>query len=224
MNNNIILLISGDVLLAESFPAADGFSVKRFSDADRAVIFAGREPIALAAVDSDLNALQKLRAGSTFPIIMLSSGDSEAERIAPLMLGADDVLSKPFSAPELAAHIHSLLRRADRTLPGVTENAEPAEIVIDGLRINTLTHKCFLDGSEIRLTPLEFNILWYLCVNRGRVVPGEELFEAVWGEKYLDSAGTVMPHIARLRGKLHEQPRSPKYVKTVWGVGYTVGG
>lgn len=102
------------------------------------------------------------------------------------------------------------------------ELVEPAEIVIDGLYINSLTHKCRVDGEEIKLTPLEFSILWYLCVRRGRVVPGEELFEAVWGEKYLDSAGTVMPHIARLRKKLHEPPKEPRYVKTVWGVGYTV--
>ena len=105
---------------------------------------------------------------------------------------------------------------------GPVKPSEPAEIVIDGLYINSLTHKCRVDGEEIKLTPLEFSILWYLCVRRGRVVPGEELFEAVWGEKYLDSAGTVMPHIARIRKKLHEPPKDPKYVKTVWGVGYTI--
>ena len=102
------------------------------------------------------------------------------------------------------------------------ETSEPSEIVIGGLRVNSLTHKCYLDNEEIKLTPLEFRILWYLCNQRGRVVPGKELFEAVWGEKYLDSAGTVMPHIARLRKKLREPPKAPRYLKTVWGVGYTV--
>ena len=105
-----------------------------------------------------------------------------------------------------------------------SDNIESSEIVIGGLYINSVTHKCRVDGEEVKLTPLEFSILWYLCVRRGRVVTSEELFEAVWGEKYLDSAGTVMPHIARLRKKLREPRRSPKYVKTIWGVGYTVDG
>ena len=84
------------------------------------------------------------------------------------------------------------------------------------------THKCTLYGQEVGLTPLEFSILWYLCERRGRVVSSEELFEAVWGEKYFDSNNTVMSHIARLREKLHEQSKKPKFIKTVWGVGYTI--
>ncbi|MDE7230648.1 MAG: response regulator transcription factor [Oscillospiraceae bacterium] len=231
--NKTILLISGDPSCAESFPTEDGSFVRSFSDAERAISFAEREQIDLAVLDSELpggglSVLQRLRVKFAFPIIMLSSADSEAERIAPLMLGADDIVTKPFSPLELSAHIQVQLRRGMRydsvrsVNSEVSPDAELSEIVIDGLCINNLTHKCCLDGEEIKLTPLEFSILWYLCARRGRVVPGEELFEAVWGEKYLDSAGTVMPHIARLRGKLHEPPRRPKYVKTVWGVGYTV--
>lgn len=231
--NKTILLISGDPSCAESFPTDVGSLVRSFSDAERALSFAEREQVALAVLDSELpggglSVLQRLRGKFTFPIIMLSGADSEAERIAPLMLGADDIVTKPFSPLELSAHIQAQLRRGMRydtarpvNMDGSADH-EPSEIVIDGLCINNLTHKCRLDGEEIKLTPLEFSILWYLCVRRGRVVPGEELFEAVWGEKYLDSAGTVMPHIARLRGKLREPPRRPKYVKTVWGVGYTV--
>ena len=231
--NKTILLISGDPSCAESFPTEDGSFVRSFSDAERAISFAEREQVDLAVLDSELpggglSVLQRLRGKFAFPIIMLSAADSEAERVAPLMLGADDIVTKPFSPLELSAHIRAQLRRgmrydmAQSVNTEVSVDHEPSEIVIDGLCINNLTHKCLLDGKEIKLTPLEFSILWYLCVRRGRVVPGEELFEAVWGEKYLDSAGTVMPHIARLRGKLREPPRRPKYVKTVWGVGYTV--
>ena len=83
-------------------------------------------------------------------------------------------------------------------------------------------HHCSLNGQEVVLTPIEFNILWYLCERQGSVVSSEELFEAVWGEKYLDNNNTVMAHIARIREKLKEPARRPKYIKTVWGVGYTI--
>ena len=92
----------------------------------------------------------------------------------------------------------------------------------NGLYICQDSHKCTLYGKELSLTPIEFNILWYLCEKHGKVVSSEELFEAVWGEKYLDNNNTVMAHIARLREKLHEPARKPKIIKTVWGVGYTI--
>ena len=94
--------------------------------------------------------------------------------------------------------------------------------MIRGLTIDKATHKCVLNGSELNLTPIEFSILLYLCERKGKVVSSEELFEHVWGEKYMDSNNTVMAHIARLRGKMKESSRHPKYVKTVWGVGYTI--
>ena len=98
----------------------------------------------------------------------------------------------------------------------------PDEIDIRGLHISKSSHKCSLNGKELSLTPLEFSILWYLCERKGNVVSSEELFESVWGERYLDNNNTVMAHIARLREKMHEPARKPKYVKTVWGVGYTI--
>ena len=88
--------------------------------------------------------------------------------------------------------------------------------------INHDTHKCTLYGKPVSLTPIEFSILWYLCEHKGRVVPSEELFEAVWGEKYLDNNNTVMAHIGRLRDKLKEPARRPRFIKTVWGVGYQI--
>ena len=84
------------------------------------------------------------------------------------------------------------------------------------------SRKCTLYGEALALTPIEFDILWYLCAHRGKVISSEELFEAVWQEKYLDNNNTVMAHIARLREKLHEPSRKPKFIKTVWGVGYTI--
>jgi two-component system response regulator VanR len=96
------------------------------------------------------------------------------------------------------------------------------EIDLRGLVINRNTHKCTLFGKTLLLTPIEFSILWYLCEHRGKVVSSEELFEAVWGEKYLDNNNTVMAHIGRLREKMKESSRNPRFIKTVWGVGYQI--
>ena len=100
--------------------------------------------------------------------------------------------------------------------------AEVQEYDFRGLQISKTNHKCILFGDELSLTPLEFSILWYLCQHRGAVVSSEELFQAVWGERYMDGNNTVMTHIARLREKMHEPSRKPKFIKTVWGVGYTI--
>ena len=122
------------------------------------------------------------------------------------------------------ARVKTQLRRytrynqADAAAPKPTET----ERDIRGLVINRETHKCTLYGKAVQLTPIEFSILWYLCENQGRVVSSEELFEAVWGEKFLDNNNTVMAHIGRLREKLGEPPRKPRFIKTVWGVGYQV--
>ena len=107
-------------------------------------------------------------------------------------------------------------------LIGASAPAEVQEYDFRGLQISRATHKCVLFGEELPLTPLEFSILWYLCQHRGQVVSSEELFESVWGEKYMDSNNTVMSHIARLREKMHEPSRRPRFIKTVWGVGYTI--
>ena len=99
---------------------------------------------------------------------------------------------------------------------------EIEEYDIRGLLINKHTHKCFLYGKELQLTPIEFSILWYLCENQGKVVPSEELFEAVWGEKYLNSNNTVMAHIGRLREKMNDSAKKAKFIVNIWGVGYTI--
>ena len=110
----------------------------------------------------------------------------------------------------------------EQCVAGARAEAVPQEYDIRGLQISKTNHKCFLFGEELSLTPLEFSILWHLCSRQGQVVSSEELFEAAWGEKYLDSNNTVMSHIARLREKMHENSRRPKFIKTVWGVGYTI--
>lgn len=211
--------------LVEVCLANEGYSVAKFYDSAKALEFAESAEIALAVLDvmmpgiDGFTMVRKLREKFLFPIIMLTAKVEDSDKISGLMLGADDYITKPFSPPELVARVKTQLRRYTRyNNPSAAAN----EIDIRGLQINSDTHRCALNGKEIILTPIEFKILWYLCSRHGTVVSSEELFETVWGEKFLDTSNTVMAHIARIREKLGEPPRRPKYVKTVWGVGYTV--
>ena len=203
----------------------EGFDVQKFYCGEDALSFAQSNSIDLAVLDVMLpdidgfTLVQKLRGSFVFPIIMLTAKCEGSDKITGLMLGADDYITKPFSPPELAARVKTQLRRYTRYNSAIPK---PNEIDVRGLQINNDNHKCCLNGKEVPLTPIEFSVLWYLCSRKNNVVSGEELFEAVWGEKYLDSSNTVMAHIARIREKLGEPPRNPKYIKTVWGVGYTI--
>lgn len=156
--------------------------------------------------------------GLTFPIIMLTAKIENQDKINGLALGADDYITKPFNPLELLARIKSALRRYTM----YNKKEYESVIYIDGLEIYKEQHKCLLWGNLIELTPLEFDILLYLASKRGSVVSSEELFERVWKEKYLDNNNTVMVHIRRIREKLHENTKNPKYIKTVWGVGYKI--
>ena len=156
---------------------------------------------------------------------MLTAKVEDLDKIMGLTLGADDYITKPFNPLEVLARVKTQLRRYVRYNPAIQEHIEveeQGEFDINGLVINKDNHKCSLYGEEILLTPIEFSILWYLCEQKGKVVSSEELFEAVWGERYLDNNNTVMAHIGRLRDKLKEPARKPRFIKTVWGVGYQI--
>ena len=212
--------------LVELYLTNEGFSVHKFNSAAPALEHIRRAPPDLAVLDVMLpdmdgfSLCRTLRERYLFPIIMLTARVEDMDKITGLTLGADDYITKPFNPLELAARVKTQLRRYTRYNQPPQPDAQ--ELDIRGLQISRQTHKCLLYGEELSLTPLEFSILWHLCEHRGQVVSSEELFEAVWGEKYMDSNNTVMSHIARLREKLHEPSRKPKFIKTVWGVGYTI--
>ena len=171
-----------------------------------------------------IRATAKLREDSNVPIILLTAKSEDSDKILGLNIGADDYITKPFNPLELMARVKTQLRRYTRynQAEAAPQKLPDTERDIRGLVINRETHKCTLYGKPVQLTPIEFSILWYLCENQGRVVSSEELFEAVWGEKFLDNNNTVMAHIGRLREKLCEPPRKPRFIKTVWGVGYQI--
>ena len=166
--------------------------------------------------------IKKIRTWSNMPIIVISARSEDMDKIEALDAGADDYITKPFNPLEVVARVKTQLRRYIRYNQTAPEPAPAAVYDCGGLYIDHESHTCTLYSKPLSLTPLEFEILWYLCSRKGHVVSSEELFEAVWGEKYLDSNNTVMAHIARLRKKMGELPRKPKWIKTVWGVGYKI--
>ena len=215
--------------LVELYLSNEGYRVDKFYEALPALDYTRREEPALAVLDvmlPDMDGFtlcQRIRENHLYPIIMLTARVEDMDKITGLTLGADDYITKPFNPLELVARVKTQLRRNTRYNTGPQDVPRPDEAIdIRGLRVDRESHKCSLNGKEVSLTPLEFSILWHLCRRRGKVVSSEELFEAAWGEKYLDNNNTVMAHIARLREKLGEPPRKPRFIKTVWGVGYTI--
>lgn len=226
-----ILIVDDETAIAdlvEVYLTNDGYTVHKCYNAADALACVERTPLDLAILDVMLpdmdgfSLCQKIRERHLFPILMLTAKVEDMDKIMGLTLGADDYITKPFNPLELMARVKTQLRRYTRYNPGEPAPREITEYDRKGLFISKSTHKCTLYDEDLALTPLEFSILWYLCRHRGSVVSSEELFEQVWGEKYMDSNNTVMTHIARLREKMHEPSRKPKFIKTVWGVGYTI--
>lgn len=233
MNENILIVDDEKEIadLIEVYLKNDGYTVHKFYNGTDALNYIKSKKMDLAILDvmlPDLDGFricQKIREQYFYPIIMLTAKVEDTDKILGLTIGADDYITKPFNPLEVVARVKTQLRRYVRYNNAAIAREKDAKITeydVKGLIINKNTHKCTLYGKEITLTPIEFSILWYLCENKGKVISSEELFEAVWGEKYLDNNNTVMAHIGRLREKLHEPAKKPKFIKTVWGVGYTI--
>lgn len=230
--NEKILIVDDEKEIAdllEVYLKNDGYKVYKFYSGMDALKCIDKTELDLAIIDvmlPDIDGFricQKIREKFYYPIIMLTAKIKDSDKIMGLTIGADDYITKPFNPLEVIARVKTQLRRYVRYNNLAGKNAdETNEYDIRGLLINKNTHKCFLYGKELQLTPIEFKILWYLCEHQGMVVPSEELFEAVWGEKYLNNNNTVMAHIGRLREKLNESAKKPKFIVNVWGVGYTI--
>ena len=189
-----------------------------------------KEQIDLAVLDLMLpdidgyTVCRMIRKTHTFPIIMLTAKDKETDEITGLALGADDYVTKPFRPLELIARVKAQLRRYKRYNSAEAES-ESNTAAFSGVVLNRDTHECLLNEKPLPLTPTEFSILWVLAANRGRVVSSEKLYAAVWGDKYYSgSNNTVMVHIRHIREKMRDSAEHPKYIKTVWGVGYKIEG
>lgn len=231
MSENILVVDDEKEIadLIELYLKNDGYTVYKFYNGVDALKCIEETNLDLAVLDvmlPDVNGFhicQKIREKHFYPVIMLTAKVEDSDKIMGLTLGADDYITKPFNPLEVVARVKTQLRRYKRYNSSSQPSEEKVhEYDIRGLTINNDNHKCFLFGKELQLTPIEFSILWYLCERQGVVVPSEELFEAVWKEKYLNNNNTVMAHIGRLREKMNEPAKNPKFIKTVWGVGYTI--
>lgn len=231
--NESILIVDDEKEIAdliEVYLKNDGYTVHKFYNGLDALECIETQKMDLAILDvmlPDIDGFricQKIREQYYYPIIMLTAKVEDTDKIMGLTIGADDYITKPFNPLEVVARVKTQLRRYQNyNNPNLIQPEEKEEYDIRGLLINRVIHKCYLFGKEIALTPLEFSILWYLCEHQGKVVASEELFESVWKEKYFrNSNNTVMAHIGRLREKLNEPSKNPKFIKTVWGVGYEI--
>ena len=213
--------------LVEVYLKSEGCTVFKCGNGTQALACVQQQPIDLAILDvmlpdiSGFTLCSEIRKDHHFPVLMLTAKVEDMDKITGLTIGADDYITKPFNPLELVARVKAQLRRYTRyNEPG---KGSAGEIIdFNGLVINRSTHECWLYDRPLSLTPIEFDILWMLCENRGQVISAERLFETVWGEKYLDRNNTVMVHIRRLREKMGEPSRNPRFIKTVWGVGYKV--
>jgi len=229
-----ILVVDDEVEIAdlvELYLQNENYMVYKFYTAEAALACIDSTELDLAILDvmlpgmSGFTICQRIRELHTYPVIMLTAKGEDVDKIMGLAIGADDYITKPFNPLEVAARVKTQLRRYTRynqSQRNAARDDKWNEYDIRGLVINKDTHKCSLFGKELSLTPIEFSLLWYLCERQGTVVSSEELFENVWGEKYLNNNNTVMAHIGRLREKMNEPAKNPKFIKTVWGVGYTI--
>ena len=215
--------------LVEIYLVSDGYKVFKAQDAEEGLRILDEEEIHLVLLDimmpgmDGIQMCRKIREKSNIPIIMLSAKSSDLDKIMGLSTGADGYVTKPFNPLELTARVKSQLRRYTQLNPNNNLGEKDAnEITIRGMTINKDNHKVTIDGEEIKLTPIEFDILYLLSSNQGKVFTTDEIFERVWNEKVYEANNTVMVHIRRLRGKMKEDQRQDKLITTVWGVGYKI--
>ena len=224
-----ILIVDDDRQIVDSigiFLKGEGYTVYKAYDGMEALETLGDREIHLMILDimmpklDGLRTLLKLRESRNIPVILLSAKSEDADKILGLTAGADDYVTKPFNPSELVARVKSHLRRYT-TLGSMGK--QRGEMTIDGLTVNTDQKLVKVDGEEIRLTPIEYRILELLVQNRGKVFSTEEIYRKVWREDTAAVAdNTIAVHIRHIREKIEINPKEPKYLKVVWGIGYKV--
>lgn len=206
----------------------EGFTVYKFYNPKKALECIQTEALDLAILDimmPDIDGFtlcRKIREKHQYPIIMLTAKGEEIDKINGLTLGADDYITKPFLPLELVARVKAQLRRYKRYNSNQEQETDEDIFVHSGLVLNIKTHECTLNEKPLSLTPTEFSILQILCQQKGKVVSSEELFKQIWKEEYYTKNNTITVHIRHLREKMGDSFENPKYIKTVWGVGYKI--
>lgn len=231
MEKEVILIVDDDIEIANLiaiYLQNEGYEVIKAENGLRALEVLNSTNIDLILLDimmpemDGIQACMKIREEKNMPIIMLSAKTEDMDKILGLTAGADDYIGKPFNPLELIARVKSQLRRYKKFNGSISSVINENIIEIDELSINTDTHQVKVGEREVKLTPREFGILELLARNKGIIFSNEKIYERVWKEEFFKSDNTVMVHIRKLREKLEDDSRNPKYIKTVWGVGYKV--
>ena len=233
MKMNHILIVEDDKDIREGvgiYLKSQGYQVFMAADGIEGLEMLEKEEIHLAIVDimmprmDGITMTMKLREKHDFPVIMLSAKSEEVDKVMGLNIGADDYVTKPFTPMELMARVNSQMRRYRRFMEKLQEKEEKnADTVyaIGGLEVNESTFEVRVDGAPVKMTPMEFKILLLLIKNPGRVFSADEIYERVWNERAVNTE-TVMVHVRNIREKIEINPKYPKYLKVVWGVGYKI--
>lgn len=223
-----ILVVDDDREIVDSigiFLSGEGYKVLKAYDGIEALDNLSENEVHLMILDimmpklDGIKTLMKLRESRNIPVILLSAKSEDADKILGLTAGADDYVTKPFNPSELVARVKSQLRRYT-TLGSIGK--QNGEIVIDGLVVNTENKTVKVDGEDVRLTPIEYKILELLVRNRGRVFSAEDIYSNVWNEETVVGDNTIAVHIRHIREKIEINPKEPKYLKVVWGIGYKI--
>ncbi|MBR6825546.1 MAG: response regulator transcription factor [Oscillospiraceae bacterium] len=223
-----VLIVDDDRQIVDSigiFLKGEGYDVIKAYDGMEALELLGTREVHLMILDvmmpklDGLRTLMKLRESRNIPVILLSAKSEDADKILGLTAGADDYVTKPFNPSELVARVKSHLRRYT-TLGSIGK--QQGEITVDGLSVNTEQKLVKVDGETVRLTPIEYRILELLIRNRGKVFSPEEIYRSVWQEDGAVTDNTIAVHIRHIREKIEINPKEPKYLKVVWGIGYKI--
>ncbi len=223
-----ILIVDDDPQIVDSigiFLAGEKYGVCKAYDGIQALEILAEQEIHLMILDimmpklDGIRTLMKLRESRNIPVILLSAKSEDADKILGLTAGADDYVTKPFNPSELVARVKSQLRRYT-TLGSMGK--QNGEITVDGLSLNTETKQVKVEGEKVRLTPIEYKILELLIRNRGRVFSVEEIYRNVWDETVAVGDNTIAVHVRHIREKIEINPKEPRYLKVVWGIGYKI--
>lgn len=230
MDSYHVLIVEDDKEILEGvgiYLRNQGYTVFKASNGVEGLEIIDKEEIHLAIVDimmpkmDGITMTMRLREKYDFPVLMLTAKSEEIDKVTGLNMGADDYITKPFTPMELLARVNSHLRRYAKYLHILEDKKEENVYIIGGLELNENTVTVSVDGTPIKLTPLEFKILALLMKNPGRVFSAEEIYEKVWNERAVNT-DTIMVHIRNIREKIEVNPKEPNYLKVVWGVGYKI--
>lgn len=227
---SVILVCDDDREIVEAidiYLTQEGYQVRKAYDGEEALRVLSKEEVDLLVIDvmmpklDGIRATLKIREQNNIPIIILSAKSEDADKILGLNVGADDYVTKPFNPLELVARVKSQLRRF--TQLGSTVSAQDAAVyAAGGLVVNDDLKEVTVDGEMVKLTPIEYNILLLLVKNQGKVFSINQIYESIWNENAIGVDNTVAVHIRHIREKIEINPKEPRYLKVVWGVGYKI--